>query len=245
MARNFYFGSDRLMAKGSATFSRLINEDPGAYGLSEERAAEYAIVNERLQSAYLRATTPSTRTSVAVAGKNDAVRAMQRAARDLCMIINGTRTVSDAQLVGLGLLPRAQRMRRHVPASAPSVQVDRVDGRRVTVRISDREAPTATRKARNAVASQLFAYVGESAPSDPRALQYIGTFSRVIATVNFPNDVPSGATIWLSARWVSARGELSSASDAMPFTLQGGSVGGFEGGVVTPGSNRNASLLAA
>jgi hypothetical protein len=36
--------------------------------------------------------------------------------------------------------------------------------------------------------------------------------------------VPSGATIWLSAQWVSARSQLSPGSTPISFTLQGGAL---------------------
>jgi hypothetical protein len=36
--------------------------------------------------------------------------------------------------------------------------------------------------------------------------------------------VPSGATVWLSASWVNARGQASVGSTPISFTLQGGAV---------------------
>lgn len=244
MARNFYFGSDQSMVSGSATFSRLINEDAGAYGLSAELAAEYALVNAELQIAFTLATTPVTRTPVAVERKNTAVKSMQRSARYLSSIINAKETVDDAQLMALGLLPRAKRTRREAPRTPPRVNVVGVDGRIVKLKISDADATAALSKARNAVASQLFAYVGEAAPADASAFRFVGNFSRVNATVLFPDHVPSGATVWLSARWISARGEASPASPAMSFTIQGGPVRSGSGNIASP-SSFTEPLLAA
>jgi len=40
----------------------------------------------------------------------------------------------------------------------------------------------------------------------------------------FPNTVPSGATVWLSAQWVGSRGQTSVGSTPVAFTIQGGAI---------------------
>ena len=67
-------------------------------------------------------------------------------------------------------------------------------------------------------------FVGAEAPSDPRAYHFEGMTTRTIAQVLFPNTVASGATVWLSACWVSARGQIGIACAPVSFTLQGGAV---------------------
>src|SRR5438034_9197749 len=109
MARNFYFGADATMASGSAAFSALINADAPAFGLTDAQALAYGEIDAALQSAYQAATTPLTRTPVAVARKNAAMKAMQRSAKALSFIIHAKPVVTDAQLISLGLLPRPRR----------------------------------------------------------------------------------------------------------------------------------------
>ena len=62
------------------------------------------------------------------------------------------------------------------------------------------------------------------APEDPAAYHFEGMATRAKMQILFPNTVPSGATIWLSAQWVSARGQLSFGSVPVSFTLQGGAI---------------------
>jgi hypothetical protein len=100
-----------------------------------------------------------------------------------------------------------------------------VIGRAVTVRVSDPDSQSTRSKAPNARGAQIFSYVGEEPPADQRAYRFECFASRTTAQILFPNDVPSGATVWLSARWVNARGETSPASPPLGCTLQGGAIG--------------------
>lgn len=223
MSRNFYYGPDASMVSGSAVFSAGINADPHAVGLTTEQALAYSEVDAALQAAYATAIDPCTRTPVAVSKKNAALKAMQRMAKNLADIIRATPTVSDGQLIALGLLPRPVRTRRHVPDSPPLVRVISVIGRIVTVRVCDRSLPNSRRKAFGASGAEIFSFVGEH-PAAEGDFRYECFTSRTTAQITFPNDVPNGATVWLSARWVSARGETSIGSAPICFTLQGGMV---------------------
>ncbi len=224
MARNFYFGKDATMASGSASFSALINADPSAFGLSDAQALAYGQIDAALQIAYHAAITPSTRSPVAIAGKNVAMKAMQRMASNLSGLIHSMGTATDAQLISLGLLPRPKRTRRKVPDAPPMVRVISVTGRVVKIRVCDKDSSTGRSKPFGARLSQIFSYVGEEPPADSRAYHFEGFSSRTTTQITFPNEVASGATVWLSASWMSARGESSIASVPIRFTLTGGPI---------------------
>lgn len=224
MARNFYFGADVTMAGGSALFSSIINADAPGLGLTGEQALEYGVIDAALQSAFLAATTPSTRSPVAVAYKNAAMKAMQRSATRLSIIIRATPSVTDAQLISLGLLPRPRRTRRHAPDAAPLVRVRSVIGRVVHIRVCDKDSSSGRSKPFGARGVEIFSYVGEESPADARDYHFEHFTGRTTTQIIFPNDVPSGATAWLSARWISARGETSIASVPLGFTIQGGAI---------------------
>ncbi|HVT90406.1 MAG TPA: hypothetical protein VHD56_16250 [Tepidisphaeraceae bacterium] len=224
MSRNFYFGADATMVRGSAVFSSVISADPASFGLTSAQSDAFESINAALQDAYQIAITPATRTSVAVSKKNAAVKAMQRKAVMLAKLISSTPSVNDAQLISLGLLPRAKRTRRNVPTDPPLVQVLSVVGRLVKFRVCDKDSQTGRSKPFGACGAQIFSYVGEEPANDSRAFHFECFTSRTTVQLHFPNNVPSGATVWLSARWVNARGETSIASPPLNFTLQGGPV---------------------
>jgi hypothetical protein len=224
MARNFYFGADATMVSGSALFSAMINADASAFGLSDAQALAYGEIDAALQSAYQAWTNPSTRTPIARAHKDAIMKSMQRMASDLSAIIHATPTVTDAQLTSLGLLPRPRRKRRNVPDIPPRVQVISVRGRVVKIRVCDRHSVSGRSKPFGARGANVFSYVGEESPADPHAYHYECFASRTTTQITFPDKVPSGATVWLSARWLSARGETSIASAPISFTLTGGAI---------------------
>jgi hypothetical protein len=105
------------------------------------------------------------------------------------------------------------------------VRVLSVIGRVVNIRVCDKDSSSGRSKPFGARAAQIFSYVGEESPADDREYRYECFASRTTTQITFPDHVPSGATVWLSARWLSARGETSMASAPLSFTLQGGPIG--------------------
>jgi len=221
--RNFYFGPDADIVAGSALFASTISASPGSFGLSIEQAESFDALNAVLQSAFAAATTPLTRTSVAVQSKNLAIANMRAKAILLSKIIYATETVSDGQLLSLGLLPRPTRQPRAVPSNEPTVHILSVIGRWVKLRV--REAGSSRRGLPfGAVGCNLYTFVGPETPTDPRAYHFEKMTTRAITDIVFPNDVASGATVWVSAAWVNKRGKTSTGSAPTSLTLQGGPV---------------------
>jgi hypothetical protein len=96
-----------------------------------------------------------------------------------------------------------------------------VSGRRVNLRLHSSDSGRRGIAA-GARGANLYSYVGTSAPSDPRDYRFEKMTTRAIAQIDFPPDVPGGATVWLSARWVNARGQAGPAGAPVRLTLQGG-----------------------
>jgi hypothetical protein len=221
MPRNFYFRKDADAVAGSANFASLISTGFSGYGITPDQSAAFGLLNAALRDAWSAAAEPSTRTRVAVAAKNLAVRNMRAGAILLSKIIYATPTVTDAQLVGLGLLPRRTHTRVGPPTTAPVVEVGVVSGRLVNVRLRPSDSRRRGIEA-GARGANLYSFVGPDAPADARDYRFEGMTTRAIAQVLFPGGVPSGATVWLSARWVNNRGQTGPASAPVSFALQGG-----------------------
>ena len=126
-------------------------------------------------------------------------------------------------LLALRMNPRVVRVPRGVPGSAPVVEVISCNGRLANIRVHD-----ATSESRGlpfgATSASIYSYVGPTPPADPREYHYEGALTRAKGQIIFPDTVPSGSTIWLSAQWVSARGQRSPGSVPISFTLQGGAL---------------------
>jgi hypothetical protein len=224
MPRNFYFGKDATVVTGSANFASVIATDFASLGLTSAQSTAFGTLNTALQSAYSAAVDPTTRTRVTIADKNLALKNMRSSAILLAKIIYATPTVTDAQLIGLGLLPRSTRAPIPAPSTAPVVEVGIVSGRIVNLRLHSADFPDRRGMEPGATGANLYSFVGATPPVDSRDYHFEGMTTRTIAQIIFPADVASGALIWLSARWVSARGQLGPASTPVSFNLQGGAV---------------------
>lgn len=223
MSRNFYFGRDAAIVAGSANFAAQIASDFASLGLTSAQSTAFGTLNTSLQGAYSEAIEPSTRTPVSIAAKNIALRNMRANAILLAKIIYATSTVSDAQLIGLGLLPRSVRNPIPAPTTAPILEVGVVSGRLVNVRLHSADSERRGMET-GAKGCNIYSYIGATPPADPRDWRFEGMATRTITQVLFPDSVASGATAWLSARWVSARGATSPASEPVTFAIQGGAV---------------------
>ena len=223
MPRNFYSGTESELAGGSANMVSILTPDPGSFGITSEQLASYSALASEFRDLLMLSTSPSTRTPVAIAGKKRAKRLLKTASAQLGAIIAATVTVSDSQLAALALNARLNRQRRDVPATPPVVTVISVQARRVMIRV--REAESQRRGLPfGAIGAYLYWFAGDTPPDDPRGYHFYGVTTRAKTQIDFPNSVPSGATVWLSACWVSGRAETSTPSDPTNFTIQGGAV---------------------
>jgi hypothetical protein len=221
MSRNFYYRITADAVAGSANFASLIATGFASYGLTSAQSTAFGSLNTALQSAWTEATEPTTRTRITIAQKNLCLRNMRTNAVLLAKIIYATPTVTDAQLIGLGLLPRATRTPVPAPTTAPVVEVGVVSGRLVNLRLHSADSERRGME-HGAKGANVYSYVGATPPTDARDYFFEGMTTRTNTQVLFPGGVASGATVWLSARWVSARGQLGPASAPVSFTLQGG-----------------------
>jgi hypothetical protein len=158
-----------------------------------------------------------------VRAKDLARKACQRRAAVLADIVARTPFVTDAQLVSLGLQPRRPRRAVAGAVNVPTVEVARVVGRVVTLRVHAR-LTEGTRLAAGAAAAIVWSYVGEEPPADPVQYRMEGYAPRGTYQIVFPDDVPSGATAFVSAQWVSRRGKRGAACVPVRVTIQGGPI---------------------
>jgi hypothetical protein len=224
MDRNFYHGKQADIVAGSANFASLIATDFAVLGLTSAQATSFGTVNTALQNSYTAAITPETRTPVSIEQKNLDIRSMRTMAINLAKIIYATPTVNDAQLVALGLLPRTVPTPIPAEMNPPVLEVMSVSGRMVNVRIHQSTNPESAGKPLGSAGAQVFSFVGAEPPTDPKQYHYEGLATRRKFSVMFPNSVPTGATAWLAAAWLSKRGVSGMACNPVQVTVQGGPV---------------------
>ena len=223
MPTNFYLRPQAEIVSGSANFAAMIAADYAALGIPVAMATEYGVLNTTLQAAYVAAVTPETRTRITVEAKDEAVRAVRTCAIGIAKRIMSVQTVSDSQLLALGLNPRPTFGSRPNPVGSPVLEVKKVSGWLVDVLVHSSTSEVRG-KAPNAMAAQIFSYVGAEPATDPRQFHLEGVSTRGKLQILFPQTVPSGATAWLVANWLSYRGQPGMACQPVRVTIQGGLV---------------------
>jgi uncharacterized protein (UPF0333 family) len=200
-----------------------VNPTPTAFGLTAGELTSYTTLSTTYSTALTTATTPTTRTRVAIGAKNIAKQALKAASVNIARTITAVPTVTNAQLISLKLNERVSPQPRPVPALAPVVEIVSVSGRLVKARIHDGSTES-RKKPFGAIGAMVYSFVGAESPADPSEYHYEGMATRATMDILFPTSVASGATVWLSAQWVSARGELSVGSVPISFAIQGGAI---------------------
>ncbi|MGC3957521.1 MAG: hypothetical protein QM813_06050 [Verrucomicrobiota bacterium] len=136
----------------------------------------------------------------------------------LSKIIYATATVSDSQLVALGLLPRSRWCPVPAPSTAPTVEVGIVAGRLVHVRLHPSDS---TRRGIEAgsVGANLYSFVGAVPPVDPR-LPLRGNDHPIPRENPLPQQRGRRRDRVAQRPLGQRRGQSGPASGAVSFTLQ-------------------------
>jgi hypothetical protein len=221
MPRNFYYGKDAEIVAGSANFSTLISADPATYGLTAAQATAFAALNDALQDAYTLAINPSTRTPVSVEASRIAIQNMRVSAINLAKIAYSTPTVTDAQLVALGLLPRPSRTPVPPPAMAPVIDVVSVSGNTVKLRLHDDTNPTRRGKPAGVDGASVFSFVGATAPTEEAEWTFEGVTSKTSVEIVFPAGTAPGAKVWFTAFWFNERKQNGPAATPVGINIPG------------------------
>jgi len=226
-------------------FDQLINDDPAAFRIPPETAAEHRVLLEAFTVAYWRTVDPGTATRPAVAAKKSAKSALLKLTRSIAGMARAV--TNDRQRVDLGLRPRKKPV-RHVPPPdrAPLVSLLPLDGRKrfihpgsgsqaisasrltagtagtaVTVLLRDPES-SGMALPKNAHLATVFTYLGEEAPAALAQWQLQGLASVSAFNVNAGPAAPGGAKLWVMVRWTNRRGEPGPLSTPVYMRIAGG-----------------------
>jgi hypothetical protein len=221
MARNFYYGKDADIVAGSANFAALITAAPTTYGLSAAQATDFSALDATLQSAYTDAVSPTTRSPVSIQAKDQAIRGMRESAVNLAKIAYSTTTVSDTQLVALGLLPRPSRAPVPPPAEAPVIDIVSTSGNTVTLRLHAADDSTRRGKPAGVDGASIFSFIGAAPPDTEDGWTFQGMASRTSVDITFPAGTAPGAKVWFTAFWFNSRKQQGPAALSVGTNIPG------------------------
>lgn len=221
MPRNFYFGKDADIVAGSANFAGLIASGFASYGLTTGQATAFGTLNTALQAAHTAAVNPSTRTPVTIEARRVAIGNMRASAILLAKIVYATSTVTDAQLVALGLLPRSSRAPIPAPATAPVIDIVSVTGNTVKLRLHAAGDSTKRGKPAGVNGASVFSFVGATPPDQESEWTFEGIAPKTIVDITFPAGTAPGAKVWFTAFWFNNRKQNGPAAAPVVTNIPG------------------------
>lgn len=207
----------------SRVFSQGISADPQAVSLTQQQCDDYAALNDIYAAALRTASEPITNSSSARVAKREAKKALKAEARKLARIIRAAPQVTAQQLSGLGLRIADEHLTPiHAPETAPEVWITSVAGRTVKLRLVNNQEKTRRGKPRASIGAVIYTHVGQSAPEKMSRWTVAGYATTHKTQVQFSDDVPAGATVWITACWLSPRLKRGACAAPRSTNLQGG-----------------------
>lgn len=228
MSQSFYYGTDSELRTSGLQFAAKLVGEAGRYGVTEAQALEMQSVAQAYAQAFAVASTPGTRTRVAVQEKNRTRQLLRDAARRLGNLIIANKAVSDAELVELGLKPRVGRSRIGRPETMPVVHVVSTVGHRMELEIRDTQHEGRGKPA-GVAGAQIWIHTGDREPAQEDWVLLAST-TRTNTTIELPQSIPPGTPVRICAAWFNNRlqpGELSQSTSAYvqfggPMRMQSG-----------------------
>jgi hypothetical protein len=200
---------DVLLLDWSTNASTRLTASPATYGTTAAVATAYAAVHAPFVTAYnnlIASRASGTRSESLTSIKALAKVALLNFARPLYKQIQFNTAVTPAAKIELGVVvPNPEPTPRPVPAFAPELTVVSINGRLMTVRLSDPANPTRKRMPLGVDGATVMSFVGATAPEDVFAFKYEGSTSRTTFDVLFPESAAPGTQVWLTAFFFNER----------------------------------------
>jgi hypothetical protein len=206
------------------TLSAGVTADPVSLGLDAGIATTLASKVTAFSTALAAATNPATRGGSTILAKDIArYDDLEPYVRQVARMIQGQITVTDQQRYDLGLTVRdTQPSPVPVPGFAPQMSIIAVSGRTVRIRLRDAQNPTRRGKPDGVIGATVLTCVSETTPTPASEWRLQGQTGTTVVNVSFPETIPAGALVWLTAYWFNSRKEAGPASTPLSTNLQGG-----------------------
>ena len=215
------FGSTIKLIDFTGNLAAKLGADPGGFGTTAERVAEYVVTRDRWINARQVAAAEATRTAGNLALAEAARKTLVSSTRSLVRELQAWPQMTDPKRRELRItVPDRTRTPVATPTEAPGIEL--VQAVRHTVRLKIVNPDGARRRPAGTAGANVFYAVGPNVPASPADWAWSGFWTRGTHDVVFPLDTPAGATVWLSAAYANPRGENGPMADAVSTNLPGG-----------------------
>jgi hypothetical protein len=217
-----------LVAWGS-NFDQKATASPVTYSLTAAQALSFHTLFETFETAYDALTVAreaGIRSVPLTSAKRQARKDFLVVARQLYGFIQdaNTSTVPNNVKEEIGVTPRQQPNPIPAPSSAPGIEIETLNGWSVKIRLFDTQTSGRRGKLPGTAGASIFSFVGANPPTDLSEYQFEGNTGKVVVDLTFPNSLPAGTKVWITAFWFNNRKQSGPMSAPISANLPGGSV---------------------
>jgi hypothetical protein len=190
-------------------FAAKIAVLPETFGLNSAQATAFDALAQSFRDAYAALEDPTKQSPPFTAAKNMAKSALihgENGIYQLVALVQAHPGITEQQLTDLRLTVRSdQRTPVPPPEDAPEMDVVRVIGRTVRIRLHNENTIGHRRKPAGVKGAAILSYVGPDAPDDITAWHFEGNTTKTVIDIPFPPTLEPGAKVWLTAYWFNPR----------------------------------------
>lgn len=223
MSRDSYMPSKQAdQVAWAQNFLTVVQGSLAAYGVSATLMTQFEALTNTLQEAWTAASNVSTRTRGNVAAKDDALRNMKAAARNLVSIIQGTPSVTDQMRLAAGVTVRSTgRTPTPVPAMYPWVGATGTgpDGRTLVVEL--RQDKSKRGRPAKVAGATIYTATGPVAPTTADGWRVAANATKTTVAIPFPPSA-TGDTVWVTASWTNSLQQSGPAARPVSVNLPAG-----------------------
>ena len=217
---------DPLLVAWGANFDQKVNLSPERYQLSLAQALAFRAAYgpyRAAQQAVGAAAAAGAQTQMLTGTRDAAKSALLRVGRALYALVQDAIAVDPADKDDVGVVVKKTNPSRiPPPAEAPSISVVATFANTVTLRMFDAVNPSRRGRPRETAGALIFSFVGAQPPPDGAAWKFEFATQATKLDVTFPGDVPPGARVWFTARWLNPRLEAGPAAAPVAIHIPGG-----------------------
>lgn len=202
MPRSYIPARDAELSEWAQNLYDRLAVAPENYGVNADQVAPFATAQEAFKAAYAVTSNPATRTTPAIATKNDRKAEMIAAARLLVGTIQSWPAMTDAKRDELQIPVRDNEPTPiGPPTEMPVLRVAAVNGQVVDLEVRREDGQT-KRKPVGVRAVWLYSHTGENPPTDLKQWDFRGGSTKYNPQIVFAETATPGTEVWVTALWV-------------------------------------------
>ncbi len=211
--------SEGALTQYAENFLKQMTDHTDEYHLTEEELQQVQDVVSEWVSTADAATTARDAARAATEAKDAARVAMEETLRTRIRLIQANPAITDQAKLEAGIRPhKTTRTPIRPPHTSPIGSVIASDQLTQTLFISDAATPTKRARPSGVTGCEIYLFVGDAAPADPKAFRMIRFATRSPEEVTF-EAADGGRTAHYLLRWMNSKGETGPWSNVISATI--------------------------